>query len=181
MSLAAHAAQFGFLVFFENPRTYIIHWTSPACSDLHLDIERTYGQRKLLAQRSPIQLKTRKTQEDGHGRQASVSSIASTEASTPAATEGETATESEEPYTEVETETEIEEGTPVQQPKRFSLPSSTSSMSSSKENIHRVPKRQIISQHDLFHRYFRKDTVLLHNVDLLRCVFSSGSHRNRHR
>ncbi|TFK90909.1 phosphatidylethanolamine N-methyltransferase [Polyporus arcularius HHB13444] len=152
VSLAAHAAQFGFLVFFENPH-----------------IERTYGQRKLLAQRSPIQLKTRKTLEETHSRQASASSIASTEASTPAATEGETATESEEPYTELETETEIEEGTPVQRSKRFSgLPSSSSSMSSSKENLQRVPRRQTVSTHDLFHRYFRKDTVLLHNVDLLR-------------
>ncbi|KAI0744530.1 phosphatidylethanolamine N-methyltransferase [Earliella scabrosa] len=152
VSLAAHAAQFGFLVFFENPH-----------------IERTYGQRKPLAHRSPIQPR-RKASDDSHethSRTASLSSVASTEASTPAATEGETATESEAPMTETETETEIEEGTPPgrQSQRHKPLPGSVSP----KDNFHRTPtRRQTVSQHDLFHKYFRKDTLLLHHVDLLR-------------
>lgn len=103
-----------------------------------------------------------------HSRQTSVSSIASTEASTPAATEGETATESEELITETETETEADGTTPpARATKRFGRlsPSSVSSKDSLQIG---QKKRQTISQHDLFHRYFRKDTLLLHNIDLLR-------------
>ena len=54
VSLAAHAAQFGFLVFFENPRMF-------HCSVIRLltvfesDIERMYGQRKAIAKRTPVQ------------------------------------------------------------------------------------------------------------------------------
>ncbi|KAI0369352.1 phosphatidylethanolamine N-methyltransferase [Pilatotrama ljubarskyi] len=153
VSLAAHAAQFGFLVFFENPH-----------------IERTYGQKKPLAQRSPLMPKASRKLEDtteAHSRQSSVSSAASTEAPTPAATEGETATESEEVYTETETEQEVEV-TPSRKSKRHSslgLPSV-----SSREDVPRSASKriQLVSQHDLFHRYFRQDTVFLHNIDLLR-------------
>ena len=56
VSLAAHAAQFGFLVFFENPRAFcclsVITRADRFASCV--DIERTYGQRKLLAQRTPL-------------------------------------------------------------------------------------------------------------------------------
>ncbi|KAI0742935.1 phosphatidylethanolamine N-methyltransferase [Daedaleopsis nitida] len=157
VSLAAHAAQFGFLVCFENPH-----------------IERTYGQRKPLAHRSPIQPRSsRKASDDStasqsHSRNASLSSAASTEASTPAATEGETATESDAPITETDTETEHEDGAPgSHRPKRYSvLPVGSVSL---KDTFHKTPpRRQIVSHHDLFHRYFRQDTLLLHNIDLLR-------------
>ena len=135
------------------------------------DIERTYGQRKPLAHRSPIQPR-RKTSDDSHethSRTGSLSSVASTEASTPAATEGETATESEAPMTETETETEIEECTPPgrQSQRHKPLPGAVSP----KDSFHGTPtRRQTVSQHDLFHKYFRKDTLLLHHVDLLRYV-----------
>ena len=134
------------------------------------DIERTYGQRKPLAARSPIQPRSGRRSSDAnsdatHSRQASTSSIASTEAPTPAVTEGETATESEELRTDTETETELD-GTPrVPLSKRFSSPTRLAP----KENT----KRQSVSQHDLFHRYFRKDTLLLHNIDLFRYAWSS--------
>ncbi|EJF60163.1 phosphatidylethanolamine N-methyltransferase [Dichomitus squalens LYAD-421 SS1] len=156
VSLAAHAAQFGFLVFFENPH-----------------IERTYGQRKPLAVRSPIQPRApRKASEDSlessHVRKASTSSTSSlAEAPTPAVTEGDTATESEELITEVETETEMV--TPPRQLKK--LRTHALSSKSSRDSLGRPasPKtRGAISQHDLFHRYFRKDAVLLHNVDMFR-------------
>ena len=85
------------------------------------------------------------------------------EASTPAATEGESATESEELATETETETEFDGAPRVLQPARFSPPPLAP------KDKYRV-KKQTVSQHDLFHRYFRKDTLLLHNIDLFRCV-----------
>ena len=137
-----------------------------------IDIERTYGQRKPLAQRSPLLPKASRKLEgapETHTRTSSVSSVASTDAPTPAVTEGETATESEEVYTETETEQENERS-PSRRAKRHSG-LGLSNVSSREESPKGASKRiQVISQHDLFHRYFRKDTVFLHNVDLLRYV-----------
>ena len=132
---------------------------------LDLDIERTYGQRKPLAARSPVVPRSaRKSSDEGsetHSRQASISSTASMEAPTPSATEGETATESEELVTDTETETELDGTTPA--PKRF-----TASPTMAPKELSARPRRQTVSQHDLFHRYFRKDVLLLHNIDLFR-------------
>lgn len=123
------------------------------------DIERTYGQRKLLAQRTPLfPARGRKASGDSgnvsHSRQESHDSVVSTD--TPAATDGETATD-----TELETETETE---PVVMPSRREKAhkgSSTNSMSAAS------PAQ---SQHDLLNQYFRKDAILFHNIDLLRCA-----------
>ncbi|KZT68012.1 hypothetical protein DAEQUDRAFT_728277 [Daedalea quercina L-15889] len=158
VSLAAHAAQFGFLVFFENPH-----------------IERTYGQKKLLAQRSPlasasasVSLSTSRKSRDSpvsHDRQVSASSV---DLPTPSATEGETATETDGPVTETETETEYESKTRA--PKRKLQRRSVSSLGSagSSESRARRPGSPLLSQHDLMNRYFRQDTIFLHNLDLLR-------------
>ncbi|KAI0062970.1 hypothetical protein BV25DRAFT_1907416 [Artomyces pyxidatus] len=81
VSLAGHAAQFAFLVFFENPH-----------------IERFYGQRKPLAERVPIR---RATPDESLPARARAFSDPAEIMSTPSVTEGETASETE-------TETELE-------------------------------------------------------------------------
>ncbi|KAF8588065.1 phosphatidylethanolamine N-methyltransferase [Ramaria rubella] len=88
VSLAAHAAQFAFLVFFENPH-----------------IERMYGQRKPIAQRVPLMVVPTITQASvsAASRSRSLTSPPEVELSTPAATEGETSD------TETELETELDE------------------------------------------------------------------------
>ena len=54
VSLAAHACQFGFLVYFENPRQSFSLVESAALILLAADIERTYGSKKPLAARIPF-------------------------------------------------------------------------------------------------------------------------------
>ncbi|OBZ74367.1 Phosphatidylethanolamine N-methyltransferase [Grifola frondosa] len=145
VSLAAHAAQFGFLVFFENPH-----------------IERTYGHRKPLAQRSPLLSGVCQSgnSTESHSRPPSVSSV---ELSTPAATEGESATETDEVTTETETEFEID--STVKRRPGFAFSSLHDEVVSHGPSRCRSPA---LSHHDLVHRYFRKDAIFLHNVDLLR-------------
>ncbi|KAJ7607468.1 phosphatidylethanolamine N-methyltransferase [Roridomyces roridus] len=141
VSLAGHAAQFAFLVFFENPH-----------------IERMYGQRKAIAKRTPV--RPRKSPAS------SSSSVPVTDGyTTPSATEGDTATETD---LETETETEFESET-LQAPagRRRATPiEQTASNSSSASEV--KPKKQVVSQHDLFTQYFRRDTVILRNVDIFR-------------
>lgn len=134
------------------------------------DIERTYGQRKLLAQRTPVYPNSsRKAPEQTEpspakrrSREASVSSVISTDLSTPAATEGETASETDEVETETETELEIDVS---RRRRRRSGPSPKSSNLSTKR-----ARSPVLSMHDLNNTYFRKDAVLLRNIDLLRYV-----------
>ncbi|KIP06876.1 hypothetical protein PHLGIDRAFT_30282 [Phlebiopsis gigantea 11061_1 CR5-6] len=158
-SLAAHAAQFGFLVFFENPH-----------------IERTYGQRKLLAQRTPfVPAASRKAAADGtplesHVRSASVSSTLSVGSTTPSATEGETATETDGPDTDSDSGTE-NEARSFSRSRKTRADSDTRFTTSSTYSVDVPPRDQSpVSQHDLFNRYFRKDVVLLHNLDPLRAT-----------
>lgn len=175
VSIAGHAAQFGFLQFFENPRTF-------STPDLQLfltcsaDIERTYGQRKILAQRIPIMPRHRKSGSldgqlvspapgawnRGHGPTGSVSSISSfasdqADLPTPAPTEGDTATEAE---LETERETDFEMDV-TSHSQRTPYPAEQPSCG---ENILPTPA----SQHDLMNNYFRKDTLIVSNVDPLR-------------
>ncbi|KAI5984623.1 phospholipid methyltransferase-domain-containing protein [Pisolithus albus] len=121
VSLTAHAAQFAFLIFFENPH-----------------IERMYGQRKPIAVRKRLLpdeiIKPRDVKERGSEKPASESEL----------------------LTETETDTIL---TPRPQPK-CSLVTVESS---------RQPEgRQQVSQHDLHHKYFRRDVVILQNIDFLR-------------
>ncbi|KAJ6463566.1 phosphatidylethanolamine N-methyltransferase [Mycena sanguinolenta] len=142
VSLAGHAAQFGFLVFFENPH-----------------IERMYGQRKAIAKRTPVSRRPASSA----SITPSASGIDLDEYNTPSATDGETATE-----TDLETETELDtDAAPVSAGRRRTRsghqqsPSDASSASPPK-------KKKAVSQHDLLNKYFRRDTVILKNLDLFR-------------
>ncbi|CCM05928.1 uncharacterized protein FIBRA_08166 [Fibroporia radiculosa] len=152
VSLAAHAAQFGFLVFFENPH-----------------IERTYGQRKLLAHRSPVLAATSgrlgKTS-SSHTRESSESSVFSSDLNTPSATEGESATETDEVLTETETETEFVHARQNRNKRRST--SSFGSNSTISDGTYRRSNSPLLSQHDFMNRYFRKDAIFFANVDILR-------------
>ncbi|KAF9228138.1 hypothetical protein BS17DRAFT_849997 [Gyrodon lividus] len=146
VSLAAHAAQFAFLVFFENPH-----------------IERMYGKRKPIAVRKPLfstEARKAKQQRDKDSAPPKTSQEDCTDGlSTPAATEGETASE-----TELETETETESTTPTTQPKKGLEPPFAKNESPKRA----VKQLQPLSEHDLHHKYFRRDVVIAHNIDLLR-------------
>ena len=143
-----------------------------------VDIERTYGQRKLLAQRTPfVPASSRKAAGDGtplkdHVRSASVSSTLSISSATPSATEGETATETDGPDTESDSGTE-NEARSFSRTRKTRADSETRFTASSTYSVDVPPRdRSPVSQHDLFNRYFRKDVVLLHNLDPLRYVKS---------
>ncbi|CAK5271251.1 unnamed protein product [Mycena citricolor] len=136
VSLAGHAAQFAFLVGFENPH-----------------IERLYGQRKPIAKRIPVK-----------PRESSAADVPLLDLDddlipTPSVTEGETASETE---LETETEGEMEDDTATsRRPGHFHKPSIGSTISFE-------DKPKAVSQHDLLTKYFRRDTIILKNFDLLR-------------
>ena len=153
---------------------------SVSSQPISIDIERTYGQRKILAQRIPVMPRHRKsgsvdeqlaslasgTWNRGHAPTGSVSSVSSltsdqADLSTPAPTEGDTATETE---LETERETDLETDiTPRSQ--RATLPVERPPCSPFPDgNTPLTPA----SQHDLMNSYFRKDALLISNIDLLR-------------
>ncbi|KIJ61193.1 hypothetical protein HYDPIDRAFT_183320 [Hydnomerulius pinastri MD-312] len=145
VSLAAHAAQFAFLVFFENPH-----------------IERMYGKRKPIAVRKPLFStgpRKARQQKDNDPSPLPSHDDSADGLSTPAATEGETASE-----TDLETETETESMTPTMQSRKV-LDDPLMKNESPKRPSKQV---QSVSQHDLHHKYFRRDVVVFHNIDLLR-------------
>ncbi|TFK36055.1 phosphatidylethanolamine N-methyltransferase [Crucibulum laeve] len=171
ISLAAHAAQFAFLVFFENPH-----------------IERMYGKRKAIAKRTPLIPR----QPNAAASSSALTSATNTPANeeqeptdlpTPAATEGDTATE-----TELETEAEDEvpfiaaskkaSASKIKTSRHQAQPSIASSISSASDallgNRHAVgngdSKRKVVSQHDLLNKYFRRDAIALSNIDMLRAT-----------
>ncbi|TFK48223.1 hypothetical protein OE88DRAFT_1664673 [Heliocybe sulcata] len=153
VSLAAHAAQFGFLVGFENPH-----------------IERTYGQKKFIAQRTPLKRisSRRGTPSDSSSRPQSISSAGDlAELTTPSATEGETETETEELNTE--TETEFEANVTKKEIMKKAELTSSSSTSTVTPGLKRTRSLGAAdTQHDLMNRYFKQDTIILRNIDLLR-------------
>ncbi|KIK66289.1 hypothetical protein GYMLUDRAFT_157632 [Collybiopsis luxurians FD-317 M1] len=174
VSLAAHAAQFAFLVFFENPH-----------------IERLYGQRKAIAKRVPLLNQSQNlVAETGTGSSTPLDDseevllarvdrnddndngkVSSRDVdvdvdllTTPSATEGESATDDTD--LELDTETETEEGETemeMEGEERSGL-----LMFEGKSQSNRARRSTAVSQHDLLNRYFRRDMVIFRNLDLLR-------------
>ncbi|WVN90038.1 uncharacterized protein L203_105271 [Cryptococcus depauperatus CBS 7841] len=157
-SLAAHAAQFAFLLWFENPH-----------------IERIYGGgKKPLVARVPLNW----VDEEGPKSSTNVSSVSSpegtTEVQTPSATEDDT-----------ETESELAEYLPItdSNPKTQKLLSDSvlSATSVATDDTKHDTKRPVgirksfskktkMTMHDLTHRFFRKPVVVLWRLDLFRAT-----------
>ncbi|KAL0573878.1 phosphatidylethanolamine N-methyltransferase [Marasmius crinis-equi] len=147
ISLAAHAAQFGFLVFFENPH-----------------IERNYIQRKAIAKRTPIHLPSQ-SQDAASDSESTAASEPENDPEpepvqlpTPSVTETDTLTE-----TEVDTEVDGE-GNPVITTEKKKRKTKVKIPKSSKKKI------KPLSEHDLFNKYFRRDTLVLKNLDPFRAT-----------
>lgn len=142
-----------------------------------------YGQPKVIAKRTPLIPKSRSTSAHPSGSNTptgcstSIPDSIMPEAdilSTPTATEGETATETD---LDTETETEIEEERQVRitrkvitrKVSKHQSTLSTSSVSSNGTDSNIFTKRSNrVSHHDLLNKYFRRDAVVLRNIDFLR-------------
>lgn len=133
------------------------------------DIQRMYGQQKLLASRTPIlqQAESSKSPLTPKARSRPLSTITDNVdiLSTPTSTEGETATDTD-LDTETETECECDESQP--QSRRLMINANQPQKSS-------PSKTKVISQHDLQNKYFRNDMIMLHNLDPFRWVKPSDS------
>lgn len=120
-----------------------------------LDIERMYGKRQQIAVRKPL------ASTGPHKRNGAPPATSHQDCtdglSTPPATEGESASETE-------LETEVETDVPTRKPskRRHALRLSNDSLKGT------TVQQQPVSEHDLYHKYFRRDVVGLHNIDLLR-------------
>jgi phosphatidylethanolamine N-methyltransferase len=149
VSLAAHSAQFAFLVFFENPREFYRLPALPISHPLALDIERFYGQRKLLAERVPILQPSRLVNgpADVVPSQRKVSILARARAfSDPHST---TSTPGASTPFESETETDTE-------------------LDSQQAYVGEGTGITKLSGHDLHNQYFRRDTIVLFHFDVFR-------------
>ena len=163
VSMAAHAAQFAFLALFENPRTSTSSF-HPPCSPFPLlvvllspraDIERLYGERKLLAERKPIPLSAAQC----HQRAAAIQRAAATQRirSFSAASVSSAA---------VSEETAIDLDGPVFDP-THNLTGGFDNGIAGSDTPTRMAK---VTKHDLLNQYFRKDVVVWSNLDWFRCV-----------
>lgn len=163
VSLAAHCAQFAFLIFFENPRkrSGVLNSIVSESDPLALDIERFYGQPKLLAQRVPIPqppplatcsanvVPQVRSSLQGQSETLARARAYSAPPSTPSPTGGLTPWDSE-------TESDAE-------------------LDSQQTCINEGIGSTKLSHHDLRNRYFRKDTIVLSHLDVFRCAsFTRG-------
>ncbi|WVQ75687.1 hypothetical protein IAR50_005316 [Cryptococcus sp. DSM 104548] len=173
VSIAAHAAQFAFLLWFENPH-----------------IERTYGGgKKPLASRVPVNWQDEVVQKELD------KTPGETGAPTPSATEGETETEPE--LAEVSpgsspnktgvkiararadsgfSESSIlTASSPTAMPRELKQPvsvigSGAATPAPAGKSRKSFSKRNKMTMHDLTHRFFRKPVVLFSNLDLFRAT-----------
>lgn len=127
-----------------------------------------YGQQKLLASRIPIVQHTEGSRilQTPKARTRPLASVVDNldTLSTPTPTDGETATD-----TDLDTETETE--CDVDQMECSTVNTNVAILSSPKlSSSSTKSKTRAITQHDLLNRYFRNDTIMLHNLDLLRWV-----------
>lgn len=116
-----------------------------------------YGKRQPIAVRKPLPSTRLRNQKASTLSEASNQD--STEAlTTPPVIEGETASE-------LDFETNFEVETPMGRSSNSPAPSmSHESLSTTEERLAQPPA----SEHDLYHKYFRRDIVRLRNIDLLR-------------
>lgn len=136
---------------------HAFHMSISYVYSLPLDIERMYGQRKPIAQRTPLILKpsTTRPMSPPLSRPRPLTAPLYSESPTPAATEGETT------ETETELETELEDSYII---------SNTLAGGNSASDAETRPRSHSLTQHDLMNFFFRKDVIILRNVDLLRYV-----------
>jgi phosphatidylethanolamine N-methyltransferase len=167
-----------------------------------LDIERFYGQPKAIAKRTPIVTKKSTSSGEVVTPEASTSTApAASYPPTPSVTEGDTATDTE-LETEVEddvsplvpgssraSKVKSRSGNTSRHQQNFSIDSTISSngdVADFRPSTSSAPRlgngtavgtagqqrRKVVSHHDLLNKYFRRDAVVIRNVDLLRYVLS---------
>lgn len=123
-----------------------------------------YGQRKAIGKRTP--LVTVKRSSGSTSTQNATPEASTSRAPTPGITEADTATETE-LETEIEDAVAPKPNTSQKRAKVRHVP--TLSMDRAMADGDVPPQRRaVVSQHDLFNKYFRRDAVVLRNVDLLR-------------
>lgn len=174
VSLAAHACQFAFLVFFENPH-----------------IERVYGERKPIAMRKPFQ-------QASTSAQIATSSVAP-DIEQPSSSSSSAVASDRDPFVDTPAASDNEDTDTdasahrFQHDRRASNASSESTDLDTDEELHledfsmrsrtpvaaglfphsptrAVPKPHLRSRHDLDTYYFRHDQVILKNFDPLRAT-----------
>ncbi|KAF8604745.1 hypothetical protein BDV93DRAFT_522086 [Ceratobasidium sp. AG-I] len=155
VSLWAHALQFGFLVWFENPH-----------------IERTYSQKQLIGVRTPLFPDTPIVSNVGLPAAEAPSDTA--ELSTPAYTDADTETEDTDSLSHTQSLSPARKSHSPTRPALSHARTESGNIVRVQSPDHVEKKRpsharhKSLSKHDLVARYFRKDLVGFKNLDLLR-------------